>query len=79
MHWNNVVPQGVQLSHTHGAHDIPLELVIKRVFPGNTPTGLKKFITPETEPDIGHPRRQLGRRPLDSHDPTASAADECEG
>ena len=44
VHLNRIVPQGVQLSHTHGANDIPLELPLKRVFPGNIPTGLTKFI-----------------------------------
>ena len=38
------VPEGVQLSHTHGANNIPLELPLKRVFSGNIPTGLTTFI-----------------------------------
>ena len=63
---NRVVPQMVQLSHTHVDNDIPLELALKSVFPRNIHTVLKKFITPETEPNLGHLRRKLGRCPLES-------------
>ena len=59
VHCNRVVPQGVQLSYTHGDNDMPLELVLKRVFPRNIHTVLKKLINPETEPNLGHLRRQL--------------------
>ena len=56
-----------RLSHTHGANDIPLELPLKRVFPGNIPTGLTKFILPQKRSqNLGHFCRQLGRCPLDS-------------
>ena len=43
------------------ANNIPLELPLKMVFPGNIPTGLTKFIlrTPETEPDSVIPLHQL--------------------
>ena len=44
VHWNRIAPQGVRLSHTHGDNNIPLELPLERVFPGNIPTGLTKFI-----------------------------------